>query len=266
MAYRVWGDQASARGIVVCVHGLTRNASDFDELASALSHDDWCVVCPDIVGRGESDWLHLSEGYALPQYASDLTALLAKLNTEDVHWIGTSMGGLIGLVLAATSGHPLRSLFLNDIGPFVPQSALAEILAYITDMPLYPDVPSAAEALRERYQSSGPLDDETWERVAVGSTRKVEGGYRLSYDPAIADPYAEVAKDDIDVWTLWDRITLPVFTLRGEISPILLKETADEMSRRGAESRLVECAGVGHAPWLKDEEQISIVRNWLDAQ
>ena len=265
MSYREWGhDLGEHRGTVVCVHGLTRNASDFDDLAADLAEARWRVICPDIVGRGASDWLTDPIGYDVQQYLSDLTALLARLDTVSLHWVGTSMGGILGIILAALPGNPLNSLFINDIGPFVPKAALGDIDGYLSDTPLYPDLDAAEVALRQRYEPFGPLDDATWRRVTLGSTMEVEDGYKLSYDPAIARPFAVAAREDIDLWALWDSLELPVATLRGGDSTLLLAETAAEMTRRGPQTELHERVGVGHAPWLKHHEEIAIVRDWLE--
>jgi len=293
MAYRQWGP-ADGRGVVVCVHGLTRNAGDFDDLAAALAAQGWRVVCPDVVGRGASDRLTDPTGYVLPQYAADMAVLIARLEVERVHWVGTSMGGLIGLALAAQAGTPLVSLVLNDIGPIVPRAALAAIADYVEQSPLLPDLEAAEALLRERYAATGPLSDTDWRRLAQQSTRQVEGGYRLAYDPAIAVPFREAAEADIDLWGLWDRVacltemsgtsdtcrvvgtpparkdlagpaggvSCPILVLRGTQSPVLTAETAREMIRRNPGARLVEVAG-GHAPWLKSADEISLISDWL---
>jgi pimeloyl-ACP methyl ester carboxylesterase len=261
MVYRQWGP-ANGRGVVLCVHGLTRNAGDFDDLAAALAAQGWRVVCPDVVGRGVSDRLTDPTGYVLPQYAADMAVLIARLGVERVHWVGSSMGGLIGLALAAQAGTPLVSLVLNDIGPIVPQAALAAIADYVEQNPLLPDLEAAEDLLRERYAATGPLSDTDWRRLAQQSTRQVEGGYRLAYDPAIAVPFREAAEADIDLWGLWDRVACPTLVLRGTQSPVLTAETAREMTRRGPRARLVEIAG-GHAPWLKSPDEISLLSDWL---
>jgi pimeloyl-ACP methyl ester carboxylesterase len=263
MVYRQWGP-ADAERLVVCVHGLTRNASDFDDLASALAGEGWRVVCPDVVGRGDSDRLSDPAGYSVPQYAADMAVLIARLGVERVHWVGTSMGGLIGLVLAAQGGTPLVSLVLNDIGPIVPKEALGTIADYVEDSPLLPDLTAAEALMRARYAATAPLSDEDWRRLARDSTRPVEGGFRLAYDPAIAAPFREAADADIDLWPLWDQIACPTFVLRGVESPVLKAETASEMTRRGPAARLVEVPG-GHAPWLKSDDEISLLSDWLSS-
>jgi pimeloyl-ACP methyl ester carboxylesterase len=263
MVYRQWGP-ADAERLVVCVHGLTRNASDFDDLASALAGEGWRVVCPDVVGRGDSDRLSDHAGYSVPQYAADMAVLIARLGVERVHWVGTSMGGLIGLVLAAQGGTPLVSLVLNDIGPIVPKEALGTIADYVEDSPLLPDLTAAEALMRARYAATAPLSDEDWRRLARDSTRPVEGGFRLAYDPAIAAPFREAADADIDLWPLWDQIACPTFVLRGVESPVLKAETASEMTRRGPAARLVEVPG-GHAPWLKSDDEISLLSDWLSS-
>ena len=263
MAYREWGVDNS-RGTVVCVHGLTRNASDFDDLAALLADDGWRVICPDMAGRGDSDWLSRPQDYAIQQYISDLAALLARIDSEELHWVGTSMGGILGMVMAGLPGNGVASLFLNDIGPFVPKAAIGEIDDHLAEMPVYPDLEAAEVALRERYVAFGALDDEAWRRVAVGSTRPVDGGYQLSYDPAIKAAFSERAAEDIELWEVWDALDLPVATLRGADSTLLLADTAAEMTSRGPSSELHVSPGAGHAPWLKQEAETAIVQDWLD--
>lgn len=263
MAYREWGPLDSEK-VVVCVHGLARNATDFDELASTLSGEGWRVVCPDVVGRGLSDWLEDASGYALPQYAADMAVLIGRIGVERLHWVGTSMGGLIGMILAAQKKSPIASLLLNDVGPLVPQAALAFIKSYVGESPLLPDIAAAEAFLRARYATFGPLDDEGWRRVAEGSVVAVEGAYRLAYDPAIAEPLEGQSDGDVDLWQIWDAIACPVLTLRGAESLVLLRETALEMKTRGPRAELVEIAGCGHAPWLKSAAEIEVVRDWLN--
>ena len=265
MAYREWG-AANRRGLVVCVHGLTRNASDFDLLAAALAGDGWRVICPDVVGRGASDWLAAPEGYGYPQYLADMTALIARSGAERLHWVGTSMGGLIGMMLAAGPKTPLASLLLNDIGPLIPKAALGHIAGYVGKAPAFPDLAAAEAYLREIYGAFGPLSDARWRQVAADSVCAAAAGYRLNYDPKIADAFQALGGEDIVLWDLWERITLPTLTLRGELSELLLPETAREMTRRGPRSELTEIAGCGHAPWLMSPDQIALVVDWLGGQ
>jgi pimeloyl-ACP methyl ester carboxylesterase len=262
MSYVLWGEETAKR-TVVCVHGLTGNAGDFDELARALAAEGYRVVCPDVVGRGASDWLADPEGYALQQYVADMACLLGRLRTEAVDWIGTSMGGLIGITLAGRAKTPVRRLVINDIGPFVPKAALARLDTHLGTDPSFADLQAAERWLREVRAPFGPLTDDQWHRMTERSVRPADGGYRLHYDPRIAVPFARTADRDVDVWPVWDRITCPVLVLRGSDSDLLLPETAAEMATRGPKAQVIELGGCGHAPALQDPAQIDVVVRWL---
>ena len=264
MAYVEWGDETADR-TVVCVHGLTGNARDFDELAGALADAGYRVVCPDVVGRGASDWLADPEGYVLHQYVADMACLVGRLRVEAVDWVGTSMGGLIGMSLAGRPRSPVRRLVVNDIGPFVPTAALRRLEAYLGVDPAFADLEAAERWLREVRAPFGLLSDEQWRRMAERTVRRAEGnGFRLHYDPRIAVPFARTAGRDVDVWDVWDRITCPVLVLRGAESDLLLAATAEEMASRGPKARVVELKGCGHAPALVDAGQIDLVLRWLE--
>ena len=260
IAYVEWGD---ARGeAVVCVHGLTRNGRDFDRLAAALAASRR-VVCPDVVGRGQSDWLADPAGYGYPQYCADMAALVARLGVATVDWVGTSMGGLIGLMLAAMPRSPIRRLVLNDVGPFLPRAALGRIAGYVGKDPDFADLDDCEAYLRRVHAPFGPLADDDWRHLAShGHRRDAAGRLRLAYDPAIARAFAGEPAD-IDLWSLWDRVTCPVLVLRGGQSDLLLAETATAMTARGPRARLVEFAEAGHAPALMAAHQIAVVHDWL---
>ena len=267
VAYTEWG-AAAAPSTILCVHGLTRNGRDFDALAAALAAAAR-VVCPDVVGRGDSGWLTDSAGYAYAQYLDDMTALIARLDTDRVDWIGTSMGGLIGMFMAAKPNTPVRRLILNDVGPFIPKAALQRIADYVGTDRTFADVAEVDAHLRSVHATFGNLSDSQWRHLAEHSVRPVDDGrLALHYDPAIADafrtgPVEEIG--DLDLWPVWDAITCPVLVLRGAESDLLLAETAAEMATRGPRAEVVEIAGCGHAPMLMDESQIAVIRDWLRA-
>lgn len=262
MAYTEWGDPANPR-VAVCVHGLTRQGRDFDALAAALA-GRWRVICPDVVGRGRSDWLADGAGYSNTQYAADMATLIARLGVEAVDWIGTSMGGLIGMMLAAQPGAPIRRLVVNDVGPFIPWVGLQFIAAYLSVVPQFRDVAEAENHLRTVHAPFGPLTDDQWRHLTVHSVRPDgDGGWRLHYDPKIVDNFRLVT-GHIDLWPTWEQIRCPVLVLRGAESNLLLHATATEMTRRGPTTTLVEFPGVGHAPALMDPYQIETVREWLE--
>lgn len=262
VAYVEWGDPTAP--VTICVHGLTRNGRDFDRLAADLAASGRRVVCPDMVGRGLSDRLADPAHYGYPQYLADMTTLIARLDTGPVDWVGTSMGGLIGLLLAAQPKNPIRRLVLNDVGPFVPKAALERIATYVGQAPTFRDEAEVEAYLRRIHASFGALSDEDWRYLTHHATRpRSDGLLELRYDPGIGKAFTEAPLDDIDLWQVWDRISCPVLALRGSLSDLLLAETAAEMARRGPGAELHEIAGVGHAPMLMAPEQIVLVRDWL---
>ncbi|HEY4163686.1 MAG TPA: alpha/beta hydrolase [Dongiaceae bacterium] len=262
VVYREWGDPAAER-LVICCHGLTRNGRDFDFLAMRLAAMRMRVICPDVVGRGRSDWLKDPVNYAYPQYLADMSALIARLGEVRVDWIGTSMGGLIGMFLAAMPESPIRSLVLNDIGPMVPKSALERIADYVGRDEGFGDLAALETYLRQVHASFGPLTDAQWNHLAAHSHRRREdGSYGLAYDPAIAVNVRQGVQD-WDLWPSWDQIVCPVLVLRGEKSDLLSAATAREMTERGPKAELVTLPGIGHAPALMDDAQIDIVAKWL---
>lgn len=264
MAYREWGDRGAERTLV-CVHGLTRNGRDFDEIAAAAVVRGWRVVCPDVVGRGDSERLADPAGYGFPQYLQDMTVLLARLGVERVDWLGTSMGGLIGMMMAALPGHPLGRLVMNDVGPFLPSAAMRQIAAYATHEGDWPDYASATAKLRELYDGFGPLAEAQWARLFERSVEQgADGRWYRNYDPAITRAFAEQAPQDVDLWSLWDRLALPVLVLRGGRSELLPAEVAAQMSLRGPQAEVVELPACGHAPALMDPAQIALVLDWLE--
>lgn len=263
IAYLEWG-APDAAATAVCVHGLTGRGLDFEQLAPALATAGYRVVCPDMVGRGESDWLSDPADYRLKQYASDMAGLLEHVGVAQVDWVGTSMGGLIGLATAAASPSSVRRLVLNDIGPFIPRSALQRLASYTGSDPVFESLAEAEAYVRDHYAPFGDLTDVQWRRMAEQRTRpRAGGGYVLHYDPAIALNLRESAERDSDLWRLWDAVTCPVLVLRGATSDLLLTETVVEMTGRGPSFELVEFPECGHNPPLIERDQIDPVIAWL---
>jgi len=291
VAYTEWGNPEGLH-LVVCVHGLTRNSRDFDELAASLAERGCRVACMDVVGRGDSDWLAHKQDYGFSQYLSDAAALLARLTAPPkrvsllrrlqgasegprIDWVGTSMGGLIGMMLAARADSPIRRLVLNDVGPLVPWSALARLkLASVGAGRRFASLEDVERHLREACATFGPMADSQWRRVAEhGSHRGPDGAYSLACDPAIVntmrrggDAGVEIGKDfllGIDLWPIWDTVECPTLVLRGAESDLLLASTVRRMQIGGPRVELVEFSGVGHAPWLMSEEQIAPVREFI---
>lgn len=264
ISYRLHGPEHPVP--IICVHGLGRNARDFDQLAKDLAAAGRRVICPDVVGRGDSGWLADPADYGYPQYLSDMNNLIARLDCRQVDWIGTSMGGLIGMMLAALPGTPLRRLVINDVGGFIPKAALRRILDYFGKDPRFDDADAAERYHREVYASFGPLTDPQWRHLTDTSLRPDGGGWRLHYDPRIAEPMRGQPIEDVDLWPVWEAITCPVLLLRGADSDLLLRETAEEMTRRGPSAALVEFPDCGHAPPLLTPDQIDPVRHWLASE
>ncbi len=247
---------------LVCAHGLTRNSHDFDGLAEALSATHR-VVCPDLPGRGRSEWLKNSAEYVFPTYLADCAALIARLDVETVDWLGTSMGGLIGMMLAAQPNTPIRRLVVNDAGPFVSKEALAWLGSYVGADPTFETVEAMEQAVRQTSAGFGALSDPQWRRMTGYLARsKPGGGYGFAYDSRIGDPYKQ-ALADVDLWPFWDRISCPTLVLRGTESIVLTGEVAQAMTTRGPRARIVVFAGVGLAPGLLSDDQIGVVRDFL---
>jgi pimeloyl-ACP methyl ester carboxylesterase len=229
---------------------------------------EYRVVCPDVVGRGRSDWLADKFQYGIPQYVSDMAMLLARLDAETVHWLGTSMGGLIGMALAATARTPITRLVLNDVGPVLPASSLARIGEYVGTAPRFASIEQAEQFVRQVSLPFGPLTDAQWRHLTVHTVRQAgDGRIEFVYDPGIGMPFARDAAasggQDIEFWPLYDAITCPTLLLRGAASDLLTAATARAMTERGPRARLVEFAGIGHAPMLMDAGQIAVVREFL---
>ena len=277
MAYWQWGNPQAGH-IIVCVHGLSRQGRDFDVLAKALvaqGGDRIRVVCPDVVGRGQSDWLKDPMGYQIPTYAGDMLALLAELKPVTLDWVGTSMGGLIGMVIGAQPDTalpaPVRRLVLNDVGPTIQWQALQRIGQYLGNAPRFSSLAQAAQAMWAISTSFGPHTPEEWLALSAPMVKPmtdVQGGVTLHYDPAIAVPFRALTKESATaseavVWQLYDTIRAKTLLLRGADSDLLSGETAQAMTARGPKARLVEFAGVGHAPTLVAADQVALVADFL---
>ena len=262
IAYTQWGESDNPR-VLICVHGLTRNGRDFDTLAAALAAD-YRVVCPDVAGRGASDWLADKNDYGYPQYLNDMAALVAHLNADSVHWVGTSMGGLIGMLLAAQPGSPITRMVMNDVGPLIPKAALERIASYVGEDPNFSSIQALDDYLRAIYAPFGPFSDEQWQGLVRSSARALDNGdIRLAYDPGIAAPLKAMPLEDVNLWPVWDAVACPVLVIRGEQSDLLLAETAEQMTTTGPRAQLAVLAGMGHAPTLMSEEQIALLSRWL---
>jgi pimeloyl-ACP methyl ester carboxylesterase len=232
MAYWEWGDARNPR-VLVCAHGLARQGRDFDTFARALM-DEWRVVCPDIPGRGRSPWLRNPASYAIPVYVADMVTLLARLDARELHWVGTSMGGLVGLGLAALPDSPVSRLVLNDVGPTIEYEGLQRIGDYLGEPAHWETLEEAADALWEISQGFGPHTREEWlalSRPQIVPDVEHGSGFRLHYDPAIAVPFRALtpelaAAGQAQLWHAWDAVRCPTLVLRGAESDVLSRTMA----------------------------------------
>ena len=263
IAYREWGD-ARNRDVLVCVHGLTRSSRDFDQLARALC-SQFRVVCPDIAGRGDSDRLADAKLYTWAQYVSDMVTLIARLDVEAVDWVGTSMGGFVGMALAAQAGSPVRRLVLNDAAPVIAKAALERIGAYVGQERRFATLEEAEAYVRAISAPFGPHSDAQWRFLAETWVRRGEdGAFRPHYDTRIAEAYRATMPDkDLELWHLYDAVRCPTLLVRGEHSDVVSRQSAAEMTRRGPRAKVAEIRGVGHAPTLLQPDQIAVVRDFL---
>ena len=278
MAYWEWNSTGNPQHphVVLCVHGLTRQGRDFDTLARELSQHAR-VICPDVAGRGHSDWLAEPQAYQVPYYAADMLALLAALHAdapmETLDWVGTSMGGLIGMGIAGQSGLPLpvpvRRLVLNDVGPTLEWSALSRIGQYVGQPLRFETEQQAADVLWMVSSSFGPHTPAQWLQLSRPMLRALPGGgLTLHYDPAIAEAFKSLTQEgalvaEQQLWQLYDQITAGTLVLRGAESDLLSVATAQQMAQRGPRAQVVEIAGVGHAPTLIAPDQVALVRDFL---
>jgi len=280
MAYWEWGDPDNDR-VLLCVHGLTRTGRDFDALARELA-GEYRVVCPDVVGRGKSDWLGEAAYYVVPQYLADMMTLIARLNARELHYFGTSMGGIIGMTLAGLPGAsqgaagaepavlapPVSRLVLNDIGPTIQADALSRIGEYVSDPTDFASLDEAEAYVRTVSASFGPHTDEQWRELTRHVVKQEGERWGKHYDPGIALPFALTTPaaanaGEAILWRSFGAIACPTLVVRGAESDLLSTETAQEMIRRNPNAQLVEIPGVGHAPTFMNREQIEIATRFL---
>lgn len=289
MAYYEWGD-ADNPDVVVCVHGLTRSGRDFDRLARELA-PRFRVVCPDVAGRRLSDWLPLPMLYAVPQYVADMVTLVARIRPTTLRWVGTSMGGLIGLALAGAiaqtklrierqppaqglqalppTGMRFRRVVLNDVGPRIEPLSLVRIGQYLAEPVAFDSFDQVVAYVKSVSSSFGQLSEELWHEFARHVYVNVDGKWIKHYDPAIAIPFASMSAEASQqgeqlLWKSWDAMDCPVLVLRGQESDLLSSNTLDEMLRRQPLAQARSFAGVGHAPSLMVPDQIQAVTEFLN--
>jgi pimeloyl-ACP methyl ester carboxylesterase len=268
MRYAEWGDPRCER-VVLCVHGLTRTGRDFDHLARRLA-GEFRVVCPDIVGRGISDWLRDPRHYGLPQYCSDIVTLIARLDAKELSWVGTSMGGLIGIGVAGLQQSPVRRFVINDVGPRVDPAAVARIGSYVGQPVRFATLEDAIAYNRQVAAGFGMRNDDEWREITASVLKRDGDAFVFRYDPGIAAPFKTVTQEAAAIgekvlWGLYDAIGCPTLLIRGELTDLLTIETAREMQQRGPKPSLATIPGVGHAPMFFDPAQIDLVADFLRA-
>jgi len=263
MAYVEWGERDNPR-VLVCVHGLTRTARDFDALAEAMS-GHYRVICPDIVGRGRSSRLRDPAGYAIPQYVADMVTLIARLNVDSVHWVGTSLGGLVGMALAAQECTPIRKLLLNDVGPLITVESLKRIGAFVGVDPTWTSFDEALAYVKLVSAQFGNLSEANWHHLTETTVaQRADGRWGFLYDPRIAAPFkATFSEQDIDLWPIYEQVKCPTLVMRGVDSDLLRRDTWLEMAERGPRAKLAEIPEVGHAPMFMTPGQIDVARDFL---
>ncbi len=280
MAYWDWLAQPGGDPdhVVLCVHGLTRQGRDFDVLARALSAHAR-VIAVDVAGRGHSDWLADPLQYQVPTYVGDIMALMQRLRAQQpgvqIDWVGTSMGGLIGMGVASVAEHAPRRLVLNDVGPALEWSALQRIGTYVGADPVFPSVQAAVDALAILSVGFGPHTPQQWRDLSLPMLRERDGRWGLHYDPAIGAAFKALlqlppetaaqaaAAGEAALWAAYDAISAPTLVLRGQHSDLLSVATLQAMTERGPRARAHTVAGVGHAPTLVASDQVAVVRDFL---
>lgn len=259
--YRQWGNAHSAK-VAVCVHGLSRNCQDFDDVAAALL-PDWRVYSVDMPGRGGSEWLDDKSQYGYPVYENICAALMARTGASEIAWIGTSMGGNLGMRLAGMPGSPITKLVLNDIGPFVPAEGRRHNQADFGKDPRFATEAEGIAHVRKTRSVFGPFTEDGWEKFGRDSLRQLpDGQWTLHYDPELAQPGGTIT--DTDNWAVWPRITCPVLTLWGTDSKILQAPTVERMAETGPKSEIFKVPGVGHCPGLTSAEEIDAIKSFLN--
>ena len=266
LAYTQWGEADNPR-VLICAHGLTRVGRDFDDLARALA-PHYRVVCPDLPGRGASDWLSDPGLYILPTYVNDMVTLIARLAPQTLHWFGTSLGGMVGMALASLQHTPIARLVLNDIGPVLSGPALTRIATYVGQPVRFADLDQAEAYVRAVSAPFGPLTDAQWRHLTEIAVRHDQGAYVMHYDPSIALVFkslvpADRPAEDVLLWDDYDKISCPTLSVRGETSDLLSAETQAAMAQRGPHAEVVVIPKTGHAPMFMSDEQIAIAQNFL---
>jgi pimeloyl-ACP methyl ester carboxylesterase len=262
IAYVEWGSKVNPN-VLICSHGLTRNKHDFDALAESLSAT-YRVICFDLPGRGESDWLSNKMAYDYNQYTVDALMLIARSGVEKVDWLGTSMGGLLGMALSSMPNSPIKKLIINDVGPCLPKEALMRIAEYVGQQPSFNNSDELGAYIRTVYAGFGELTEQQWNNMLTHGQRTLENGqFTLNYDPDISKVFVDKPHDDINLWPVWETITQPTLVIKGENSDLLTQDTANKMIVTGPKAQLITIPNTAHAPALMNDGDIQQVKNWL---
>lgn len=280
VAFTEWGKAKNSHIPIICVHGLTRNGRDFDPLAQFLSERGKHVFCPDIVGRGDSDTLKIPLHYTYEQYIADMNGMIARTGATMIDWIGTSMGGLIGMMLAAQTNSPIRRLILNDVGPQIPVRALQRLARYVGRDPVFTSLDEATQYFKTTYSEIGQLTESQWRKITENSVREISPGQFVSKTDkgvllsqakskiawrAFMHPHKalEGTLFDIDLWHIWRKITCPVLVIHGKQSDLLLPEIISKMREIHGDTDLLEIPDAGHAPALFATAEHEFIYDWL---
>lgn len=262
LSYLEWGERDNPE-VLICVHGLMRNAHDFDYLARELSKE-YRIICPDIVGRGDSDYIGSTLIYNFTQYISDMVALISRIGVSEVNWLGTSMGGIIGMMMASMPKTPIKKLILNDVGMVIPSLAMTRIATYARNDLGFQSLDEAKKYFKLIMPAFGIRDEEKWDHIVKWGTRQAQDGtHKLAYDPAIGQAFVSVSANDIHLETFWNDLKCPVLVLRGEDSDLLTPEIINKMSILQPQMDVIEIPNAGHAPALMSAFEIECVRGWL---
>jgi len=262
LAYLEWGESDNPN-VLICSHGLTRNKHDFDVLAETLS-DTYRVICFDLPGRGESDWLTHKMAYDYNQYTVDALMVIARTGVEKVDWLGTSMGGLLGMALASLPNSPIKRLILNDVGPHIPKEALMRIADYVGQQPSFNTTKELGQYIRTVYAGFGALTEQQWQNMLTFGQRTLDNGqFTLNYDPDISKAFMDKPLADMDLWPIWSAIQQPTLLIKGENSDLLIKDTAKKMTATGPKATLITIANTAHAPALMNDTDINAIKDWL---
>lgn len=261
--YQLWKNKETDKRLI-CVHGVTRNSKDFEFLSNQLENEI-NIACPDIPGRGNSDYLSNIADYNFENYAIDVSSLAAKLNWQDYYYLGTSMGGIVGMKMASKKNSPIKKLILNDIGPFIPQTLFLAVKTTVASNPKsFQNFEEAHKFFCKNSAGFGPMTEEQSLTFTKAATKELENGEVVfNYDPHIVDRWTKETIQDLDMWDKWNQIQCPVLVLRGKESPALTKDIADRMLEEGPDTTIVEIEDTGHAPHLLNKQQTSIIKDWL---